>query len=157
MRKTAAEYLTYFKRRVFSTALDAHGKRFPAYSQSYKDILKRDFRKKGRGKAKTGKGQRYEGFEGLALQTGAQKIGRRRPDLTGLTRRLIKVVKAETDSFVIGWTGHEAEKAQWLEEMGRDFITDIPAKDYKYILKSLGVSIDKQWAKVKDITVKVGY
>ena len=147
MMKVAAKYTTVFTDRVTDRAEDGKGKKLPEYSEGYRKLIEKGFRKKD--------GTRYKGYGGysLALQG---KIANRPFRLRGLTMRNFKARKADSDSFSVGWTGNPALIVQGNKENGRDIISDIPDREYKWILKQLGVAIDKEWKKVKNVNITVG-
>lgn len=151
MMKLAARHVTVFNNRVTKKAEDAEGDPLPEYSDSYQKLLRKDFKKKD--------GSRYKGYQGYSLTTGGDKIARRPFRLRGLTMRNLKARKAGSDYYEIGWTGNPALIVQGnkdRDENPRDIISDIPDKEWQWVLRQLGKGLDKEWAKLKNVKIKVG-
>ena len=150
--KIANEHAGVVKARVTDKGQDYKGNQFPAYSQGYTEALQRDMKIK-RGPRK---GQRHKGLEGVGLNTSGTKIAKRQFSLRGLTMGPgFKVRKVEKDSYTLGWDG-EAAMVVDAHKDKRNVIDGIPDKEHDWVVNRLMKSIDRQWDKVKDITIKVG-
>jgi len=152
IKKLASKHLAVFKKRVTRDGLDYKGSRLPVYSEGYKEALQRDMRIK-RGKRQ---GQRHKGLQGIALTTSGQKIGKRQFTLRGLTMSNFSACGAKTNEYILRWDGEAAAIVDWNASKGRNIVDDIPFKEWEFVLNSLGISYDKQMAKIKNIVVKVG-
>ena len=150
LARVAAKHLARFKKRIGTDGLDKNGQQLPPYSEAYLDKLQSDFRDEN--------GKRIAGYEGLALNTSPAKIAKRQFSLRGNTVRNLTVRKVESDSYTLGWDGEAAEIVEKNagRKKKRDVINDIPDAEYKFIMKELGIAIDKEFAKVKSKTIKVG-
>lgn len=138
VRKVQLKHLGMFKKRVAGQGRDKDGRRFPGYSQGYREALGRDMRIK-RGPRK---GQRHKGLEGISLTTGAQKIGSRQLRLRGITMGAnFGAGKFAGDYYELTWDGEGAQIIEWQAEKGRDVINDIP---------------DREWNKIVDMFAEYG-
>ena len=149
-KKMSVKYIPMFRKRVTKNALDAKGNPLPPYSEGYKKLLKKDFRKKD--------GSRYKGYTGYPLTTGGSKISRRPFILRGkgITMTGLKYRKADSDSITIGWRDPDAQVVEGNEARGRDIISDIPDKEKKWIADFLASNVEEQYRKkVKDMKITV--
>ena len=150
VRKIALYHMKIFRDRM-KAGKNKDGRRFPAYSKGYKEALKRDMRIK-RGPRK---GERHKGLGGISLTTGAQKIGQRSFLLRGFAIKGLRPRKHGTDYYEIGWDGNDTEIVDWNSEKGRDNV-GVPDSEMNKIVNKFGLAVDIQWAKVKNVNVKVG-
>lgn len=151
IKKIAADHLTIFKRRVTVQGRDKDGQAFPAYSDSYRERLESDFKDES--------GKRYKGYGGISLTTGGAKIARRQFLLRGLTMKNLAFRKCGTDYYIIGWDGEAAEIVEQnarRRKNPRNIADGIPNSEFDMILSWMGKSIDKQWKKIKNKTIRVG-
>jgi hypothetical protein len=133
---------------VFRDGKDKDGRPFPRYSEKYQELLERDFKRIRDGK-------RIKGYEGRKLETSGKKRATRNPVLTGRTSEDIKVRGVAKDYFILGWR-RRGDIVRGLEGMDRDFINDIPKKDWNFLLNQFGKSIDRQWRKLQNVNITVG-
>ena len=89
------------------------------------------------------------------MTTSGVKIAKRQFTLRGLTMRNMRIRGVKTNSYTIGWDGEFADIVDYNANRKRD-ITNIPSKEVDWVLSKLGILIDKEFARVKDKTVKVG-
>lgn len=148
VKKIAQRHVTKMMDRVFQKGLDKDGNQFPAYSESYKKLINKDFRRKD--------GKRYKGYEQIPATT-AGKISKRNPRLRGLTAKKFRAVSWHKDYYEIGWTvGEFASIMKWLEESGRDAVSGIPSKEFDWVANQFGLTAESEWRKMKNVTVVVG-
>ena len=146
MLKIAALYTAVFKKRVFQRGLDKNGKQFKKYSKAYEELLRDEKKLRERMAAK-----------GLSLEISNSKIALRNPRLTGRTARDLKVIQRQVkkNQIVIGWESDQADIVRRLEEMGRDFVSDIPDNEMEWLVNQLGKSWDRQIRKVRNKTINI--
>jgi len=152
LRKLAADHVGLIYQRVTDDGSDAKGRKFPPYSEAYKKLLFKDFKKKD--------GSRYKGYEKGSLTTGAGKVANRPFMLRGLTMKDLKPITSDNDSYTIGWHNPEAATIVWgnakRAKKRRDIISDFPDREWKWILRRLGKNVDDEWSKVKNVKIRVG-
>lgn len=146
----ASKHVTLFKQRVTGKGKDANGMPFPAYSDAYLDKLQNDFRDES--------GKRLEGYEGLALDTSAQKISKRLFNLRGLTMRNLRVRRVKGDWYMIGWDGEAAQIVEQNQNRRkkRDIASDIPNDEFNRVVQMFGKVFDDEMRAVRDKTIYVG-
>jgi len=148
LSKIAAEHITKFKQRVTQRGLDKDDQPFPKYSDSYMDFLLSNGKTNGKRKANV---------KGLPLTVNPTKIARRLFFLRGLTMRNFRVRGVSTDNYTLGWDGEAAGivEANAGRRVKRDII-GVPDSEMNWVLSRLGKLIDKEFAKIKSKTIKVG-
>ena len=150
LRKVAGMHTTVFVDRITNKALDAKGKplsRIP-YSDGYIKNIKNKFKKKD--------GTGYKGYENVTTEG---KIHRKPFYLRGDTARNLKPRGIGSDYYEIGWDGEAAEIVEGnmnRSKHKRDVGSDIPDKEWKWVMSQLGLKIDKEWKKVKNVNITVG-
>ena len=145
MRLSAARHITIFKKRV-QGGLDYQGKRFKIYTNKYMTLKSNKFVSE-----KTGKRYKYPRAPIASNQIFP-------PDLTltgAMLRNLRRRSYSKTD-YVIGFDGESAEKVDGHQNRGRNIVDNIPNKEKAFIVKLLGQNIDRQFKKLKNITITVG-
>jgi hypothetical protein len=146
LKRVASEHVRYMNDRVTVKSQDADGTKFPEYTKDYAD-------KKAVGFGTDTKGGRKGGLKqmGLSRQTHP-------PDfrLRGLTMKNLRFRKASKDFYEIGWDGEAAAIVEGNAGRGRDIISNIPDHEWQFILKRLGISVEKEWKKLKNVTVVIG-
>jgi len=144
----AQRHVTKMYDRVFRKGLDHQGNQLPAYSDSYKKLIKKDFRRKD--------GKRYKGY-GQIPATTTGKISRRPLYLRGLTAKAFRAVSWHKDYYEIGWNqGEYASIMKWMEDSGRDAVSGIPNKEFEWVANQYGIAAEREWKKIKNVTVVVG-
>jgi hypothetical protein len=131
--------------RVTKKGLDYKGRQFKKYSRWYEDLLRRDFR------TKTGK--RVKGYQGISLNTSANKINNRVLELRGLTMANFgtRPVEWTGEGYIVGWTGEAAELVIKNADRGRDVMSGIPQDEYNFIFKELEKIIDRAIKKIPNM------
>ncbi len=159
--KIAQQHVTLFHKRVFADGEDKNGRQFEKYSPGYEEAIKRDYTYKRGSK----KGKHWDSLEGQSTVSGANKISKRFPRFTGKTAMAFRasgnkgVIAHKKDYYEIGWDESEAATiALRLSKMEpkRDFVSGIPDKEFETILKLYGITAEKEWKKLKNVTVVVG-
>lgn len=149
LRGVAERHKALFFDRVTEKGLDYKGRPFPKYSKAYLKLLGKDYRKES--------GERYKGFENLPLSTSGQKIGKRQFNLRGLTMANFRVRKVNSDGYYLGWDGEPAAIVEGNAKKGRDIINDIPDSEKEFVVKELGLLVDKEFDKIPGvINISVG-
>ena len=145
MLGTADLHVPFFKARV-QGGMDARGKRFKIYTPKYLELKSNKFHSPITGeryahpKARVSSSQVYP------------------PDLTltGLMLQNLKRRSYSKTEWVIGFDGEAAEKVQGNRDHGRDIMTNIPNKEKDFLLRQLGKLVDKEFRKLKNVTLTVG-
>ena len=147
MRKISALLVGKMKERIFERGFDKDGKRFKKYSQSYIDLLEDEKRLRAQ-----------SNLRGFSLEVGPKKIATRNPRLTGRTARDLRPIRRliRKDNLAVGWESDQADIVVKLEEMGRDFVNDLPKQEKQWLVRKLGESWDKQIRQVKNKIINVG-
>ncbi len=145
LKRVAVEHVTFMNKRVTKRGIDGFGRKFKKYSKGYEDLKKNDFR--------TEDGDRYRGYEGIALNT---QVSPPNFQLRGLTMKNLRQRKVGKDFYEIGWDGEAAAIVEGNASRGRDIANEIPDLEYKWVLGKLGIVIEKEWKKIKNTTISVG-
>ena len=145
LKRVASEHVRYMKDRVTVKGQDGDGRRFKKYTKSYADLKSSDF--------KDANGKRLSGYKGGSLNN---QISPPNFLLRGLTMLHLKFRKAGKDFYEIGWTGEAAAIVEGNAAKGRDIASNIPDHEFQFILRRLGISVDKEWKKLKNVTIVVG-
>ena len=152
--KIAQQHVTKMWDRVFQRGKDKDGNQFKDYSESYKDLIKRDF--------KTKSGKNYARYRGVSV-TSSDKISKRYPRVTGITAKEFrqqgnKGVKGHgKDYYELGFDSKDgASRAKWLMDKGRDFMSGIPDKEFQWVVEQFGRAVEIEWNKIKNTTITVG-
>ena len=115
---------------------------------------------------KEGKDNKGRGFKGYSDSYKKRKTAGRfkrqsstsgKPDLelTGDMMRNLQVRGATPKGVTVGWSGTNAEKVQWNEDMGRTVTTKqkpVTEKIERYIMSRLSKQLDKNLKAVEDTT-----
>lgn len=157
MRRISKIWFRLFYDRVFRDGKDKDGKQFDSYSTQYADYISNDMRTFGRGPNKAGAGRKLKGFKGTSLKydSRAQKLTKRMPVMLGVLRSNLRIKGYDKDDIKIGFDGEPAEIAQYLKDQGRDFISDIPDKEFDRLVLEIGSSVDKEFKKIRHIKVEI--
>ena len=76
--------------------------------------------------------------------------------LTGQMMRNLKRTWSGKHGYRISFRGEAGDKVQWNKEMGRNIIDNIPEKEKRFLCKLLNKAMEKQFRKLKDVTVTIG-
>jgi len=145
MRWMATQHIPFFKKRVVG-GMDGKGQRFKIYTNKYM-IAKSDGFKSSR------TGKRIPSMKQVSLNT---QVFPPNLTLTGLMLKNLKRTGYNKTSWTIGFRGEPAEKAQGNKEQGRNIIDDLPNNEKAFLVKLLAKQMDKQFRKLKDVTITVG-
>jgi len=142
-------------KRTFIQGQDYRGRPFDAYSSGYSRYIESRFKKIGRGPNRVGKGEPLDGFKGISLKFGANKLTRRPLLVTGTVRSNFKIKRFNKNEAVVGWTGEPAQIMQHQRDQGRDAITDLTLKEKKVAERAVKREINRQLRKIRNIRVEV--
>jgi len=145
MRWMSTQHIPFFKLRV-EGGMDYKGKRFKIYTNKYM-IAKSDGFKSSR------TGKRIPSMKQGSLNT---QVFPPNLTLTGLMLKNLKRTGYDKTSWTIGFRGEPAEKVLGNKEQGRNIIDDLPDKEKAFLVNLLAKQMDKQFRKLKDVTITVG-
>lgn len=145
LKRVASEHVRYMFNRVTGKGQDGYGRRFKKYTESYSDLKSADFRSED--------GKRYGGYKGIALNN---QVSPPNFLLRGLTMKNLRFRKATKNYYEIGWDGEAATIVEGNAGRGRDIASNIPDHEWQFVLKRLGVAVEKEYQKLKNVTVVIG-
>jgi len=151
MGKLASVHIPFLKKRV-QRGLDYRGKTFKKYDPNYAEYKASRFKSK-----KTGK---------RIPSMAHKKISSTRihpPDLTVTGDMLMNLTRKRYDTkmYQIGFTGEEADKAEYNEKNGRIMYKDdpggIPKRERKFLINYLNRQMKKQFKmKLRNVNITIG-
>ena len=133
--------------RIVEKGKDKDGRQFKPYSQKYREIKGRDYKRKRDGK-------RYKGFENIPLSTQTSPPNFQ---LTYKTMRNFKRLSQITKhQYGLGWSGEAAKIVHGNKDRGRD-VLGVPKDEIKWVVKKLMPCLDKHMQKtMKNINITIG-
>ena len=145
MKRVALQHLTVFVKRV-QGGLDAKGKAFPPYSDTYADIKGRRFTRKSDGK-------RYKSMKGLPITSTETE----NPDftLTGRTLSNLKPKQIKKNGYVLRFTGQAGEIVKGNKINKRDITSDVPEKEKRFIKAKLIKELRKEFKRLKNVKIPI--
>jgi len=148
MAKLAVNHIPFMQNRVQKLSMDYKGHTFKPYDPSYVEYKASRFKSKRTGK-------RIPSMAGKSIKSTRMHP----PDLTvtGMMLKNLQRKRYDHKSYVIGWTGEEADKVEYNKNMGRNIIDDVPNREKKFLVKLLEKDMMKQFrTKLKDVNITIG-
>ncbi|GAG06025.1 unnamed protein product [marine sediment metagenome] len=143
LKNIAVRHVTKMYKRVVDQGKDARGKGFKGYTPEYQKLKDRRFKKKD--------GQSYKNVPVFASENKREDFVLRGKTMFNLRERGVG-----KDYYNIGWEGEAAAIVEGNASRGRDIINSIPDDEFVWVTKELGIAIEREWKKLKNVVITVG-